>query len=437
MTMNMKVSIENLEGLQRKLTVSVPAEQFEAAYQQRLSAVAGTVKLDGFRKGKVPLKVVRQKFGARVEREALSELIQRSYEQAVRQEGLSPAGPPQIDSRQPAAGEDVRYTAVFEVLPEFVLGDMSNIKISNPVVNIIDQDVENTLQKLRLQRAEWQAVERAARMGDQITADYAGTISGEPFEGGKGVDVTVILGEGQMPDDFEARLEGMAAGEKRSIKVKFPEHYDREWLRGKKAVFEVVCKRVLEPILPELDEAFAREFGVEDGSLETLRDNVRRQLENELAKGVRAYLKGRVMSGLAGLHTLELPNVMVESEVRQLQQEALQRLGLKETDLDRLPRKVFETRARRQANLKLVFARVVKEKGIQADQETVHKIVRQRVANYENPDEMFDYYLSDPKALRQLQSLAIEERVVDEVLKEADVVEKEMSFDELMRLART
>lgn len=432
----MKVSIETLEGLQRKLTVSVSAEQFDTAYQRRLSALAKTVKLDGFRKGKVPLKVIRQKFGPRVEQEALSDLIQRSYEQAVRKEKLNPAGPPRIDSQPPGPGKDVQYTAVLEVQPEFALGDMGKIKISRPIVNITNQDVENTLQKLRKQRAKWEPVKRAAARGDQVTMDYEGTISGKPFEGGNGADVRVILGEGQMPEDFESQLEGMSAGEQRSIKVKFSDDYDKEWLRGKKAVFKVTCKQILAPNLPELDAAFAREFGVEDGSLDTLRENVRRQMESELAKGIRAYLKGRVLSGLAGLHKFELPKVMVEAQVRQLQQETLQRWGLKEADLERLPREAFEARARQQVHVKLVAARVIREKNIQADQETLHKVIRQAVADYEKPDEMFDYYLNNRKALQHFQSLAVEERMVDEVLKEADVIDKEMSFDELMGLAR-
>lgn len=432
----MKVSMETLEGLQRKLTVSVSAEQFDNAYQQRLRHLAKSVKLDGFRKGKVPPKVIRQRFGAQVEREALADLIQRSYEQAVLQEKLNPAGPPQIDSQPPVAGEDVRYTAVLEVQPEFALGDLGKIKISRPVVNITDQDIENTLQKLRMQRARWNPVERAIVPGDQVTIDYEGTISGKPFEGGKAADMTVVLGNGQMPEDFESQLEGMSVGQQRTVKVKFAEDYDKEWLRGKKAVFEVTCKRVLESELPELDAAFAREFGVKDGSLEALRDSVRRQLESELAKGIRAYLKGRVMSGLAGLHKVDLPKVMVETEVRQLLQEAMKRWGLKEADLERLPRESFEARARYQALLKLVAAQVIKEKGIQADQETVRSLIRQAVADYENPEEMFNYYLNDRNALRHFQSLAVEDRIVDEVLKEADVVEKEMSFDELMGLAR-
>lgn len=428
--------METLEGLQRKLTVSVPAEQFDTVYQQRLNALAKSVKLDGFRKGKVPLKVIRQRFGARVEHEALTDLIQRSYEQAVRQEKLNPAGPPQIDSQPPAAGEDVQYTAVLEVQPEFALGDFSKIKITRPVVNITDEDVGNTLEKLRQQRAQWNPVDRGAVRGDQVTIDYAGTVSGKPFEGGKAEDTTLILGNGQMPEDFESQLEGMTAGRQRTIKIKFTDDYDKEWLRGKKAVFEITCKRVLEPRLPELDAAFAREFGVEDGSLEALRDSVRRQMESELAKGIRAYLKGRVMNGLAGLHKIDLPGVMVEAEVRQLQREAMRRWGLKEADLERLPRESFEARARYQVLVKLVAAKVIKEKAIQADQEAVHKVIRQAVADYENPDEMFNYYLSDPNALQHFQSLAVEERIVDEVLKEADVAEKQMSFDEVMRLSR-
>lgn len=429
----MHVSVETLEGLKRRLTVQLPAEQFDNAYQQRLKSLARSAKMDGFRKGKVPLNIIRQRYGDRVKQEILADLIQRSYDQAIRQQNLSPAGTPKIDSRPPGSGEDVTYTAVIEVLPEFELADLGKLSIEKPAVEITDRDVDNTLEKLREQRAWWEPVERAAGEGDRVRVDFEGTVGGEPFEGGRGEDVAVVLGAGRMLGDFEAGLEGVSAGEQRRIEITFPEDYAGETLRGKAAVFEVSCREVAGKRLPEPDEEFARSFDVADGSLETLKANIRKQLEAERTKAVRAYLREQTMEGLAALHDIELPEALVEEETDRMQRETAERLGLKESDLNRLPREEFEKRARRRVTLRLVIARLVRQRGIEADREAVRRRIEETVVEYENPDRMLRYFLKDPKAQQHFQSLVLEERVIDEVAQTAQTTDKAMSFDELMQ----
>lgn len=432
----MQVSVETTKGLERKLTVDLPADEFDSAYQERLRSLAKSAKLNGFRKGKVPLKVIRQRYGESVKQEILADMIQRSYEQALREKQLNPAGMPKIDSHPPTPGEDVRYTATVEVYPEFSLGDLSQIKVTRPAVEITDEDVDSTVDRLRKQHAEWKPVERSARQGDQVKIDFEGTVSGEPFEGNKGEDVAVVLGEGQMPEDFESQLEGIKAGENKTIKVKFPKDYRNEQLQGKKAVFEVTCKEVQEQELPELNEDFIKGFDIEDGSLDTFRDNIRRQLEKERDRALSAYVHKQVMDGLTELHDVELPRVMVDNQVEQLQRETLQRFGLKEDDLERLPRDTFEEQARRRVHVGLVASKLVSEKQIQVGQDAVRRKIEEAVADYENPAEMAQYYMNEPKAVEHFRFQAMEDEMVETVLREAKVEDKTMGFQDLMSLTQ-
>lgn len=433
----MHVSLETLDGLKRRLTIQLPAEQFDSAYQQRLQSLAKSAKVDGFRKGKVPMKIIQQRYSASVKQEILTGLIQRSYDQAIRQENLKPAGAPLIDSKSPEPGEGVRYTAIFEVWPEFELADLSKVSIVKPVVDITETDIGNTMEKLREQRSQWQPVKRAARHGDQIKIDFDGTIAGEPFEGGQGTGVTVVLGEAQMMDEIESGLEGISAEEHRSIHITFPDNYPQESLRGNQAVIEIACKQVAEKHLPELNEDFVRSFDIEDGSLDTLRTAIRRQLESELNKGVRAFLREQVMTTLINLHDMELPQTLVEMETNRLQQETAQRLGLNKSVLSKWPHEEFEKRARRRVHLRLIVARLVNEKNIQVDQQAVLRKIEETVIDYQDPEEMRRYYLSNRNAMQHFKSLALEERVIDQVVQDAQTIDKVMRLEELMQAARS
>lgn len=428
----MQVTVETTRGLERKLTVHLPGERFENACDKRLKSLAKSARIDGFRPGKVPLSVIRRKYGASVQQEVLADLIQESYGQALSEKELTPAGLPHIDSTPPADGEDMVFTAVFEVYPSVQLGDLGKLKAVRPQVEITDSDVDEAIDKIRRQRATFEPVEREARKGDQVTIDFQGTVGGEPFQGGQAEDFQLVLGEGRMIEGFESELEGIRAGDRRKIKVKFPKDYAEESLQGKKAVFEVDCKAVLEPRLPALDAEFARSLGVDDGSTDALRDRIRDYLERERDEAARARVREQLFEALAQMHKIDLPNVLVDEEIEQLQRQAARQLGLKEEDLGRLPREGFEEQARRRVHLGLLLGELIRDRGIKADRETVRRMAEQAVAGYPNREQMLEYMLNDRETMRRFESMAVEEKAVEVLLDQAKVTDKPMSFNELV-----
>lgn len=429
----MQVSVETTRDLERKLTVQLPSEQFQKAFEARLQSLAKTTRLAGFRPGKVPLKVIRQKFGNSVKQEILSDFVQRGYGEAVRQKNLKPAGLPKIDAKPPEQGDDFTFTAVFEVYPEIKLVDLKKLSIVRPNVAITDSDVDAMVEKLRRQQATWEAVDRAAGMDDQVVIDFQGTIDGEPFEGGKGEDVALVLGSKRMIEGFESELVGVKPAEIRTFKIKFPKDYANESLRGQKAQFQVTCKEVQAKVLPEVDEAFIQSFGTEDGQLETFRGQLKDHMSRELEENLQRYIRRQITDGLLKLHEVKLPNVMVDSEVRQLQQQTFQRLGLKDADLDQLPREPFEEEARRRVALGLLMGEIVKQQQVKVDIQEVKALIEKTAENYQNSEQMVQYYMSDTEARRHFENIAIENRVMDDLLAVAKVSEKNMSFDELLQ----
>lgn len=430
----MQVSVETTRDLERKLTVQLPSEQFQKAFEARLQSLAKTTKLAGFRPGKIPLKVIRQKFGSSVKQEILSDLVQRGYGEAVRQKDLKPAGLPQIDAKPPEQGDDFKFTAVFEVYPDIKLADLKKLSVIRPKVTIAEADVDAMLEKLRRQQANWQAVDRAAALDDQVVIDFQGTIDGEPFEGGKGEDVALVLGSKRMIEGFESELVGIKPGETRTFKVKFPKDYGNQSLQGKKAKFEVTCKEVQARILPDVDEAFIKSFGTEDGKLETFRGQLHDHMARELEENHQRYVRRQVIDGLIKLHDdMKLPNVLVDSEVRQLKQQTFERLGLKDADLDRLPKEPFVEEARRRVALGLLMGEIVKQQQIKVDLQEVKALIEKTAESYQNSEQMVQYYMSDPQARQHFENLVIESRVMDNLLATAKVTEKTMGFDELLQ----
>lgn len=430
----MQVSVETTRDLERRLTVQLPSEQFQKAYEARLQSLAKTTRLAGFRPGKVPLKVIRQKFGSSVKQEILSDLVHRGYGEAVRQKNLKPAGLPQIDAKPPEQGDDFKFTAVFEVYPEIKLVDLKKLSVVHPKVAIGDADIDAMMEKLRRQRAQWETVDRAARMDDQVVIDFEGTLDGEPFEGGKGENVALVLGSKRMIEGFESQLIGINPAEVRTLKVKFPKDYSNEALQGKKAQFRVTCKEVQKQVLPEVDEEFIKSFGTDDGQLETFRKQLSDHMARELDENVKRYTKRQIVDGLIKLHDIKLPNVMVDAEVRQLQQQTFERLGLKDADFAQLPRAPFEEEARRRVSLGLLMAEIVKQRQVKADIGEVKALIEKTAENYQNSEQMVEYYMSDPEARRHFENLAIENRVIDSLLEAAKVTDKSMSFDELLQI---
>ena len=330
----MQVSIETLEGLQRKMTVQVPADKIETAIDQKLKQLSKTVKMDGFRPGKVPVSVVKQKFGGQVRNEVVSDLIESTYREAIVQEKLRPAGMPQIE---PVDGEDknsMAYSASFEVYPEIEAVELSSIEIEKPVADISDEDMDNMLNKLREQRKQWNEVDRAAAEGDQVTCDFEGTIDGETFEGGSGKDMAVEIGAGRMLKEFEEGLTGMSKDEEKSVDVTFPEDYHGKDVAGKTAQFALKVSKVTEAALPEFDEELVKSFGVESGKLDDFKKEVRANMEKELSQKVKTTLKNTVMAGLLEKNEVSAPTALVNDEIKNLKMQMAQNMGQDASKMD-------------------------------------------------------------------------------------------------------
>ncbi len=429
----MQVTLETAEGLLRRLSVQVPAAQVDEAVEQRLKDLARRVRMDGFRPGKAPLPVVRQRYGEQARDEVVGDLIQRTYVNAVTEQKLRPAGGPRITEVDMIAGEGLRYVAEIEVYPEITLADLSAIAIERPKAEIGEADVDAMIENLRKQRVTYNTVERAAAEGDRVIVDFKGSIDGEPFDGGSAQDMPVELGKGMLLKDFEAPIVGMKAGESKTIEVTFPEDYHAEHLAGKKASFDVTVKSVAEPVLPEIDDAFCAAFGVKEGGAEALRGEVRKNMERELAQSIKRRVKQQVMDGLLAANEVPLPKALVEEEAQRVRQQFSQQMrGAK---ADQLPLDIFKPEAERRVKLGLLVAELVKSEGLKVDAARVDALLDDIAASYEDPAEVKVYYKSHPELMQNLEALAAEDLVVEHVLAKAKVTDKPMSFDEVVKPA--
>lgn len=427
----MMVTVESTGTLERRMRVEVPAERIEKEIDSRLKRVGRTAKIKGFRPGKIPPKVVRKHYGGQIRQEVLSELMQKSYSEAVAQENLNPAGGPQIEPVQTGKGEDFAYVATFEVLPEVALEGLDKIKVERPVVDISDSDRDEMIDNLRRQRAEWKTVERAAADGDRVIVDFDGTIKGEPFEGGKGEEVPVILGKGQMLPDFEKGLAGTSAGDEKTIKVKFPKDYHAEDLQGKKVDFALKVHRVEEQELPPLDDALAEMYGVTDGGLEQLRQDVVTNMRREADDKIRNDVKEQVMEALLAANPIDVPKALMEQEIHAMQHEAMRRMGI-EDHAQAPPRENFEAAAERRVRLGLLLRQFIEDKDLHVDPQRVRSRVEDICASYENSEEMVANYMSNPQLMQQLEPLVLEEQAVDLLIENGVEKEKKVGFSEYM-----
>lgn len=431
----MQVSVEELGGLERRLTVQLPAARIEQEIEQRLQDLSRRVKLDGFRPGKVPLKVVKRMYGGQVRQEVLGELVQSSFQEAVSGQNLRPAAGPQIEPSTAAEG-DFAYAAIFEVLPEFELQGLEGLAVERPVAEVSDADIDSMLETLRKQRTVWTPVERPAQSGDRVTVSFEGTIDGVAFPGGKGDDVPVVLGAGGMLPDFENGLIGIAAGEAREIDVNFPEGYHAQELAGRTARFALNASVVAEPSLPPVDEAFAQAFGVEDGSVESLRTALRDNMTRELGQGIRTRVKKQVMDGLIAANPIELPKVLVTEEIDRIAQQAgFPAASDGNAEAGRIKETVFAEEARRRVALGLLISKLVVQEKLTADPARVVEHLTTMASTYQDPNEVMQWYLKNPQAMEGLRALALEDTVVDWVLARASVTEQPSTFDAVMRPA--
>lgn len=424
----MQVSVESGDGLERRMHVDLPFERIQGEVDKRLQQMARNARLPGFRPGKVPLKLLRQRYEEAIQQEVFGELVQSSFGEAVAQESLRPAGLPKVKPEIDRDQQRFAYTAVFEVLPDLQLAPLAGQVVKRPSAQVTDGDLETMLERLRAQRKTWDPVEGPAEPGHRLTISYTGSIDGEPFEGGSGSGTQVELGSGRMIAGFEDGLIGAAAGETRSLDLQFPEGYQRQELAGKPVHFEVQVDSVSRAVLPEVDEAFAREFGVADGDLARFRTEVRANMERELAQRVKSRTKERVMDLLVSANSIEVPKALVQAEIKTLKDQMRENMGGGRMEL---PDALFEESARRRVALGLIIGEIVKQNGIKADPSRVRATVEDMASSYEDPEEVIQYYYADRNRLGPVESLVLEDQVVDWVLDQVTVVDEPLSFAQL------
>ena len=428
---NMQVSVQSTGSLERRMEVSVPKEQIEQAIDERLKKVSRTARLKGFRPGKAPIKVIRQQFGAQVRQEVLSDLMQSSFAQAVTEQNLTPAAGPRIEPITSGPGEDLKYRAIFEVYPELALKEIDGLAVTRPVAEVTEADIEAMVQNLREQRPQFEPVERESREGDRVTMDFEGTIDGQGFEGSQGGDVAVILGAGRMLKDFETGITGARAGEQRQVAVRYPAEYHNKDVAGKTADFAVQVKKVEEKQLPPLDDAFCREYGVTEGGVEQLLSEVADNMRRELADNVRARLRQQVFDRLLEANPLDVPKALVDQQVREMQLDTARRIGAKDAS-QVPPPDAFVEPARRRVSLGLLVGELVRSKGIQLERARVETRLNELAATYPDPDAILSAYRQNPDAMRQVESMVLEDQVVEYLLERAKVTDQPSTFKELM-----
>jgi len=429
----MQVNVEQKEGLQRTVKVEIPADRIDEAVSARLQRLQRSVRLDGFRPGKVPARVVRDRFGSQVRQEVLGELIQSTFQEAVQQEELQPVGQPSFDTGEASLENgSFRYEATFEVYPEIELAPLEKVEVERPHAEVTEADIDKMVETLRGQQKKFETVDRPAANGDRVVIDFRGRVDGEEFEGGSGENTPVDLGEGRMIEGFEEQLVGASAGDELQVSVAFPEDYGTAELAGKDAVFDVTVRSVQEGRLPEVDEEFVRGFGIESGSLEEMRASLRRNMERELRQGLRTRIKQQVMEALRELNPVGVPEAVVNEEIGRLREQMKQRMG-GQMNADDLPAELFREEAQRRAHLGLVLAELVKEAGIRADPQRVEAEIEDLASAYDEPEKVVQYYRQNPEMMQGVEAMAVEEQLVDHVLERAQVTEIETDFDSIMK----
>ena len=430
----MQVSIESSTGLERQLKIGVPADRIESEVAQRLQKATKTVNIKGFRKGKVPLKVVKQQFGKGVRQEVVGEIVNSSFYEAIAQEKLQPVGQPRIDDIKDTEGQDLEFLAVFEVYPEVELADLSKVSITRPVTELNDADVAKMIDVLRDQQATFEASDKPAVDGDQLNIDYVGTKGGEEFAGGKAEGQDLVLGSNSMIPGFEDALVGASAGDEKVLKLKFPKDYHAEELKGAKVEFAVVVNSVSSKQLPEMNDEFFKLYGVDEGGEEKFREDVMNNMERELRNAMRAKIKNRVMNQLFDLNKVELPAMLVDNEITQLKQQMVQQFGGgQQIDLSMLPDDMFREKAERRAALGVIVSEIVKVEELTPDEDSVRERINEIASTYEQPKEVVDYYYSQQQLLSSVEAVVLEDQVTELVLSKATVADEACSYEDAVK----
>ncbi|KPD03513.1 trigger factor [Moellerella wisconsensis] len=428
----MQVSVETTQGLGRRVTITVPAADIEKAVNSELVNAAKKVRIDGFRKGKVPMHIVKQRYGASVLQDVLGDVMQRNFINAIIENKVNPAGAPSYKPEQFEDGKDFTYSVEFEVYPEIELQGLDTIEVEKPAVEVKEEDVDNMLDTLRKQQAEWKETDEAAAADSRVTVNFSGSIDGEEFEGGKAEDFALVMGEGRMIPGFEEGVVGHKAGEEFDIDVNFPEDYHAENLKGKAAKFAIVLKKVEQRELPEFTEEFIKRFGIADGTLDGLRAEVRKNMQRELKNAIRSRVKAQVLDGLVKANDIDVPVAVIDGEIDVLRRQAAQRFGGDEKQAMELPRELFEEQAKRRVVIGLLLGEVIRTNELKADEDRVKVLIEEMASAYEDPAEVIEYYSKNNELMDSVRNLALEEQAVEKLLEAAKVTEKETNFTELM-----
>ena len=431
----MPQTIETLDGLERRIQLTVPAADLEREVKQRLSKLASTMRMPGFRPGKVPMKMVVASYGAQVQAEVLNDKVGAAFDAAVKTNQLRVAGAPRLEPKSQAEdAADLSFAATFEVFPDIKVGDLSAVQVDRAVCAVGDAEVEQTIEIMRRQRASFETVDRPAQKGDRVTVDFVGSLDGTPFNGGNGTDFPITLGQGRMLPGFEDAVAGMKVGEKKTFPLEFPADYRATELAGKTTTFDVTVKKIEQALLPAIDAEFARTLGVANGDLEKMRAEIKANLEREVASRLKAHTKESVMRALESIANFDLPKSLVQREQQRLAEGARADLLARGMHADEapLPTEVFAPQAERRVRLGLIVAELVRLHGLQARQDQVRKSIDQIAQSYEKPAEVIQWYLGTRERLADLENAVTEDNVVVWALEHAKTADKAVSFDELM-----
>ena len=430
----MQVSVEASQGLERTLTISVAAEVFEKEFDGRIRQLSKTQRVDGFRPGKVPASVILKRFGGAVENEVAGEVMQRNFFEAVVAEKLNPAGAPKVAPKARKKGEEFVFTATFEIYPEVKLADLAELSIEKETAEVTEADLDKMIDTLRKQHATWTEVETDSVDGNQVTVDFEGSIDGEIFEGGKAEGFQIELGSGRMIPGFESGIVGNKAGSEFNIEVNFPEEYHAENLKGKSATFAIKVIKVEEQALPEITEEFVKKFGVESGDLDTLKSDVKQNMQRELEQVLKNGAKDVVLTALVEANELEVPNALVEGEVEVLRKQAMERYAqqMDPNNLPELPAELFQEQAVKRVKVGLLLGEVIKASELKVEQDKVTSLIASAASAYENPAEVIEYYKNNKEMMQNMENVALEEQAVDFIIEKAKVSEVNKSFDEVM-----
>ena len=431
----MDVSVETLEGLETRLTITLPSETFEERLDVKLNEAKNKARLPGFRPGKIPLKEIRRRFGPSLRAELAGEMMQSSFYEAIAQESLNPAGPPTLEVKRMDPNADLEFTATFELVPSVEVADLAKVEIKRPSTEITDEDIEKMVDRLKEQRISYEPVERASQADDQVTVDFEGSLDGELVESAKGSDASFVIGKGQMIEDFEKGATGLSKDQETKFEAVFPENYRAEELRGKTVEFSLTMKEVKEPKLPELNDEFFKEFGVEDGGEEAFRKEVLSNMEKELDNSVKNQLKQQVMDSLGELHDFEIPAPMISREIQVLKDQMMgqfqQPPGGRQNELN-LPDELFKDQAEKRVKLGLVVNEIISKFELEVDQEKLDQHLQDLASSYAEPEQVIGWYRGNPEQMQNLEMGVLEDQVVDHIISKAQVEEVVADYDSVI-----